>query len=328
MRRALLVAAALAVPTLGVAQIPTGTVQFVEPGTTNDIVHGQWINATKCANQATTNVVLQWTVQMATGASYPSNGSYQIYAANQDMPANTIECPKLSVSASGLIANPVGVSITGQLQNVANVTETVQAFLTAVQQTSCNITSDVTIYVCVQLRDSNNTSVGFAKGQLYFSIAAPAAPTNVSVSPLETGKLRVTWSAPGGSPPAYDYIVRAHSVLTPTPPAPPDPTTQDPLDTAQHQAGPTDPNVTQATLSGLTDGVMYAVYVAARSKAANESVPPAGPAYGVPKPVRDFWDVYRATPGAVEQGGCATAGAGSLALAGLATVVAGLRRRG
>jgi hypothetical protein len=320
MRRALLLAAALAVPAHAAAQaIPAGTVQFVEPGTTNDIVHGQWINATKCAAQATTDVVLQWTVQMAASTPFPSGGSYQIYAANQDMAANTIECPKLSVSASGLVANPVGEPRTALTQGMTDVHETVQKFLTAVNQTSCAITSQVIIYVCVQLT-SGTTSVGFAKGQLKFSVAKPGTPTSVSAEPIESTKLRVKWSAPTGDPQAYDYIVTAHSAMSPTD------LTKNPKDVTDYRIGPTDPHASEVTLGGLTDDVLYAVYVTARSEAANEGNP-AGPAFGIPQVVRDFWDEYRSTPGAVEQGGCATAGAGSLAIAGLAALIVARRRR-
>ncbi len=323
MRRALLLATALAVPAVAAAQ-STGEVQFVEPGTTNDIVHGAWINAAKCAAQTSTDVILQWKSTVAPGA----NGKYQIFAANQDMAANSIECPKQPNDSTSLKAGQVGVDITDQLnQNITGVHETVAAFLTPVGQTSCDITTTVVIFVCVQAVDSSGKSVGFAKGQLKFEVTKPGAPTSVSASPLESGKLRVTWAAPTGSPAAYDYIVTAHSVLTPTPPAPPDPTTEDPRDPNDHVAGPTEPRATSATLGGLTDGVMYAVYVIARSEAANQSDPPGGPAYGTPRPVRDFWDVYSATPGAVEQGGCSTAGAGPLALAGLVTLLAALRRR-
>ncbi len=318
MRRALLLLAALAVPALGAAQtVPAGVVQFVEPGTTNDIVHGQWINATKCANQATTNVVLQWTATQP----WVTGGSYQIYAANQDMASGTNKCPFPSNTSTGLVANMVGNPITNQpFQSVSNITETVQAFLTAVEQTSCNITSTITIYVCVQENDASGTAIGFAKGQLKFEITPPGVPTGVSAGPIETGKLEVSWTQPNSSPQAYDYIMYAQSVTSPTV------STPDARDPALHTAGPTDPYQTSGTIGGLTDGVTYAVTVVARSQAANLS-DPGGPAYAVPQVVNDFWDQYRQTPGAVETGGCATAGAGSLALLGLAAVLAALRRR-
>ncbi len=199
MRRALLLAAAVAVPALAAAQtVPAGVVQFVEPGTTNDIVHGAWINATKCANRTAMNVQLQWTATVA----WPGSGaSYQIYAANQDMTGSSIECPKLSNTSTGLIANPVGNPITNQpYQSVSGVTETVDAFLTAMQQSSCNITTTITIFVCVQLTNSGGTSVGFAKGQLKFEVAPPGAPTGVTAGPLDTGTLEVSWTQPNSSP--------------------------------------------------------------------------------------------------------------------------------
>ncbi|HEX9050723.1 MAG TPA: fibronectin type III domain-containing protein [Anaeromyxobacter sp.] len=318
MRRPLLLVAALAMPALGAAQtVPTGVVQFVEPGTTNDIIHGAWINATKCANQATTNVILQWTATQA----WVTGGSYQINAANQDLPSNSTTCPFQNNSSTGLYAAKIGVPITNQpFKSVSGIQEPVSAFLAAVNQTSCSITSTVTIYVCVQQLDQNGAAIGYAKGQLKFEVTPPGAPTGVTAGPLDTGALEVSWTQPNSSPQAYDYLIEAQSVTSPAD------STPDARDPALHTAGPTDPYQTHGTIGGLTDGVMYAVTVIARSQAANESGP-GGPAYAVPQVVNDFWDQYRQTPGAVERGGCATAGAGPLALLGLAALVAALRRR-
>ncbi len=303
MRRALLLAA-VAAPALAVAQtIPAGMVQFVEPGTTNDVLHGQWINAAECASQATTNVVMQWTAS----AQMPAGGSYQIYAANQDAQSG-IECPKTSNSSSGLIANPIGIPIIGALQTVANHVEMVDAFLAAVVQTSCSNTVDVPIYVCVQLRDSTGTSVGFAKGTLTLSVTRPAPPTVLSVTPAGDAALQVSWTPPSGDPPAYDFVV----VATAEPP--------DPRDPAAHHAV-TDPFALSYRVSGLVNDVPYAIQVLARSQAGNESAPspaivatPVAPGTAIPRP-----------PGS--GGGCAAGAASPVALLAVAALLARLRRR-
>ncbi len=304
MTRALLVAA-LAVPALGAAQpVPVGQVWFVEPGAPDDLVHGQWINATECANQATTDVVLRWTGT----AMFPAGGSYQIYASNQDVPASSFECAKASNGSTGLVASPVGVPITDQpFQSVTDVPETVQAFLTAAGGTSCDVTGTVTIYVCVQERDSTGATVGCAKGRLILDVAPPAAPTGVAAAAAGDGALQVSWTPPTGDPPAYDYRISASADAA--------------ADPNVHTAT-TDPFTSSYVLAGLVDGVPYDVQVVARSQAGNESAPSAAV---TATPIAPGVVPGPRPPG--DAGSCGTGGAGPIALLGLTALLARSRSR-
>jgi hypothetical protein len=80
--------------------------------------------------------------------------------------------------------------------------------------------------------------------------------------------------------------------------------------------------------SGVVDGLVneqeYEVMVFARSASGTAS-DPSEAVLGTPKPVDDFWEVYRKA-GGTENGGCGGP-AGPLALAGLAGVVLAARRR-
>ena len=82
---------------------------------------------------------------------------------------------------------------------------------------------------------------------------------------------------------------------------------------------------TNNRVTGLTNGVTYAVTVRSVSAGGNQSVATAAVS-GTPEKVSDFWDQYTKAKGP-EQGGCGGGPAGLVSLLGVALVLRGLRRR-
>ncbi len=123
---------------------------------------------------------------------------------------------------------------------------------------------------------------------------------------------RFSWTAPAGSPAAYDYRIVA--------------TAQTPADDpgSPHQA--TDIRALSYVMGGLVVGVTYDIAVYGRTQAGNEG--PAGTTTGKSVVVADFWDVYHDPPyGGRDSGGCSAGAAGPVALLGVAALLARLRRR-
>jgi uncharacterized protein (TIGR03382 family) len=80
-------------------------------------------------------------------------------------------------------------------------------------------------------------------------------------------------------------------------------------------------------LGGLVNGVVYQVRVFAFSTADNRSdFDPANAVTGIPQPVDDFFETYRAA-GGVEEGGCASGAAGPVAIGAVALLLAMVVRR-
>jgi MYXO-CTERM domain-containing protein len=167
-----------------------------------------------------------------------------------------------------------------------------------------------TVFICAHW-DSPTPKVGKAVGQFKIQVAKPAAPTGVSAESGD-GKLIVRWSASTGSPNADRYFARATPLVGGVP-------TGSPVDSVLT-------NSTNVTLGGLTNNTTYEVVVFALSVGRNPSDASAA-AQGTPIATDDFWEHYRTQPGAREQGGCASGGAGPLAILGVAALLARARRR-
>jgi hypothetical protein len=174
--------------------------------------------------------------------------------------------------------------------------------------TTCGTTA--TINVCVQhVGTASTTPKGYALGTVTYEAVAPPVPVSVSVQPGDSS-LFVTWAAGTSTGvAAASYNVTA----TPASGAP----------TVQGYTGRSNNRI-----SGLINGVTYAVTVTAVSAGGNESVASSPAVSGTPEPVSGFWEQYK-NAGGVEQGGCSGGPAGVLALLGVALALAmrGLRRR-
>jgi hypothetical protein len=307
MRRALLLAAALAAPAVARAQtVPAGGILFEDAN--NDLVHGPFISAAECGDPSA-QVFLSWSTQLNTGQSFPADAKYTVYASNKQ-PTDT-NCIKAN-NGTDTFAGPIGQTISGQRQTVSNLPFTIAEFVT-VSGYNCGIQADTPIYVCVQAYlNDGTTAIGLAKGTLTLSTSAPGSPTGVNATPADDGALTVSWTAPSSNVLAYDYRVTA--VASPA----------DPRDTTTHQA--TNIRALSFTMRGLVNEVQYQISVYARSQAGNENETPAQ-GFGTPVAVANFWTVYHDAFGGQEKGGCSSGAAGPVALLGVAALLAALRRR-
>ncbi len=312
MRRAWLLAL-LALPALGAAQTPpTPTKGNITYATEALTAIDKYINAAECRSGT---ITLRWAISYDTGKSAADLVSFQLYASDHTTTSavTTGACPTTNDDKGviGLHAGSVGDRITG-----TNLTDPSPAlvFDTDVIATvsglgSCNM-ADTDVMLCVQARDSVGT-IGTARTTLTVSTAAPSAPTNASATPGDQA-LNVSWSPSQGDPAAEYYIAEARTATG-----------------SQTSGAVSAGSGTMSTrIEGLTNGVVYDVFVTAYSTADNPSVPPDFAGTASPEPVNDFWKTYK-NAGGREQGGCASgagaAGALGLLLAAASLVV--LRRR-
>lgn len=299
MRRVLLVALLLAAPA-ALAQT-SGQIRFVEGE--DDIVRGPWISRAECEDPSAT-VTLDWNTQLVDVTSFPADASYFVYASNKQ--AQDTTCITEPDSNANTFAAQIGTEITGEDQFVTNRSFVIADLLQARGTTSCDVTGEVPVYVCIQAKQGD-TIVGVAKGTIKLQVTPPGTPQNLAAIPADDAALKLTWDPPAGDPRAYDYRIEATATGQPT------------------VGATTGPSAQSHVIEGLALDVPYTIRVWARSEAGNESETPAETS-GTPVPVSDFWDVYTAAGGR-EQGGCASGSAGSLAILGLAGLLAALRRR-
>ena len=295
--------ALLAAPIAAGAQTPTiGQVLFPDDD--------QYIGQAECTGDA--EMGLSWLVALESGQAYPVvNPLYAIYTSNDP------DCADTNTSTGD-----VTVAVQTDIPGAVGTTPRVQAYpgltgdpapvvsrFTSPLSLGCS-SADTTVYVCVRLTAQGETTVrGTAKGYFRLQLAAPNAPTGVSVRPSESA-LVVSWTASTGTVTVKDYQARATNVA-------------DPGDV--HASGWV--SGTSARIEGLVNGTFYDVVVVARSLGDNESVEAAAPAPVAPVPVDDFWEHYVAAGGR-EEGGCTTGGgAGALAALGLVALRALGRRR-
>ncbi len=303
--RPALVAAVLAAPALAAAQtVPSGSILFSKGPSGEDLVHGPWIDLAECADASAT-VNLSWSTALPPGASWPGLVTFQIYASNR--PHAPPSCTTAANAGDGTVAGPVGapMTTTGQTQTLVPLST---ATFVQTAGLTCDVAADFPIYVCVQAFDTSNSIVGYALGMLTLSTSAPAAPADVGWS-ARPGGLGVAWSAPSGSPVAYDFRVVAEA----DPP--------DARDAAAHEL--TDVVALSSELIGLVPGVQYRVQVYARSRAGNESLPAETLGTPAALPTPDFWEGFSSVGCGCGQG----AGGPSALLAVLATLAARRGRR-
>jgi uncharacterized protein (TIGR03382 family) len=302
MRRAL-VLAALVAPALAVAQsvpAPPGGVVEIDNFNSAAVPQASYVNEAQCAGGL---MNLEWNILAATG------GTYRLFASNTE-PGEGGFCPEENDSAAspqvfaGSILPAGSVVVEGQAQG-----ETVSgATVATAAQRACSAAGEgQVIWICAHWYNANGARSGAASGRFLVQVAAPAPPTGVSAGSGDT-RLHVRWDAStGGAVTADRYVAEATPVAG-------GPAIRSESVAAQ-----------SVTLSGLVNDQEYSVVVFALSVGRNESEPSAA-VTGTPRPVDDFFEVYRRTPGAREEGGCGAGGTGPLALVAVG-LLALLRRR-
>jgi len=303
--RLLALLGALAAPALGVAQ----SIGAIIGDEGDDL----FINADECAGGSGATIDLAWRVK---GTS--TSGVYRMFASNK-APTTTdgievcaTENETTSSTFAGRVLTTSGEELVAQAADATgNATFPIESFV-LVSNRTCD--TDATIHVCVHhysyQTGTQNPDLSSVKASavatLTLSVGKPAAPVDVMVNPGDK-RLYVEWTAgSGGGAEASDFLIQA----TPTSGTSPVRT-----DTATGTSGIVD---------GLVNEQEYEVVVFARSASGTRS-DPSEAVLGTPKPVADFWEVYKDAGGA-EVGGCG-GGAGPLALLGLAGVVLAARRR-
>jgi uncharacterized protein (TIGR03382 family) len=304
MRRALL-AAGVAIPQVVLA-VTAGSGQVLDTTNFNSTNGVSYINKAQCGGSD--SVHLQWNITALSGAAFGLNDVYKIFASNKAPTASNggtfcAESNDTNTSTSAGQVDSTAATLALQSLDVSGVTMAAKA------NVPCDTSNEGTnVFVCTHWYDSSGTTrKGFAIGTFQVQVKIPGVPTNVTVTPGD-GKLNVSWQAGIGETDSDHYVAEAflHG------------TTQ--LVATETTTG------TSATITGLSnDGPTYDVDVIAYSVGGNPSAASAKVLDVKPIPSADFWDVYK-DRGGVEQGGCASGSAGTLALLGVASLVA-LRRR-
>jgi hypothetical protein len=323
MRRALLLATVLAVPALGSAQnAPSGQITFTN---TDADPAASFINLAECNGTAATPVEINWTVP----AVAVTGMTFQLFASNK---VSTGNCPTTlpdnttTLVSVGQITNQSSLSVVNQPFDPALI-----ASALSLNQNACALTTDTTIFLCVNALDRNSVIIGSARGQMTLSTYAPDVKPKLTGVGAGNGALTPAWSQNGSTNTQW-YRVQLVSMANPA--ARPDPSWFDPSGgyTAFH---PSDPsrhysgyvNGSEVRVGGLQNGVTYAAAVTGYTAAYNASVLDAsGIGTGVPEVSYDLWQVYQ-MDGGRETGGCSGGAAGPIGLALLAGALALTRRR-
>lgn len=320
MGRASLLLAVLLAPAVAAAQAVAPTPnpgQITFPDEVSTPTDG-FINAEECASGT---IRLSWRALLDTGRSAAEITEYQLYAANKTTEG---ACPTRDGAGddASLVAGPVGITIEDELTDpMLDVEFATSEIAVAAGKDTCDAVANEEIALCIQARASG-ADIGTARGRLTLSLTKPGSPTGVSASPGERA-LNVSWNrvdSTSTTPAAEGYVVDATVVGTTT-------DAFDPV--AIHTSGriTSSDERPDVRLGGLVNGVVYQVRVFAFSTADNRSdFDPANAVTGIPQPVDDFFETYRAA-GGVEEGGCASGAAGPVAIGAVALLLAMVVRR-
>jgi uncharacterized protein (TIGR03382 family) len=303
--RRVLVMAILSAPAVAAAAVSAGPNQVVEIDNFSAVTGFSYVNAAQCADsQANPLVQLEWQIP-----AFTTGGTYKVVASNTAPSASTTPpntCPDTDdVPTQGVRAGSVdSTSATLPVQQLA-----VAGSLIVSRSGSVCTGADENkeVFVCVHWDSPTQNKAGVATGRFRIQTAAPSPPTGVSASPAD-GRLIVRWTASTGSTLADRYFARATPVGGGT------------------SADSATTNGTTVDIGGLTNNTTYDVVVFAVSIGGNASAASAA-AQGTPLPSDNFWEFYRNQSGANEQGGCASGGAGALALLFVAAGLVLSRRR-
>ncbi|MFO0585327.1 MAG: fibronectin type III domain-containing protein [Anaeromyxobacter sp.] len=308
-RSLLALAGALALPAAGLADTP-GLGQVV-PANGED----QYFNKAECSS-ATAQIELSWLMSTAI-----TSGIYRIYATNtapvtsttggvtQCEIADKASTPPVyagQISPPGdIVVGPSDVQMTRKV-NLALLANAATADATA----NCAVDNTI-VYVCVHFIRyitpgvPADTVTASATGKLILSTAQPSAPLRPTLK-IGDGRLYVSWTAGAAGAAVVDYLVEAKPV------------------TGTAATRTKTSTVTSATVDGLENDTEYAVTVYARSVSGTKS-DPSDAVNGIPRHVKDFWELYQ-DQGGPETGGCGGP-AGPLAMLGLAGLAALARAR-
>jgi hypothetical protein len=287
MLRRLALLLALLGPAAGQAQV-AGTVTVVPTA----------FGTADCSGGANSSksVLITWTVSINPVAT----DFYRILLSS------TSGCP---AGSAVLADNVLALGATQSYPTVGTLTRT--DFLTAAGITSCTA---ATIYVCVELwpalgGGSGATPRATATGNVKLEVLPPPVPVGVAVEPGDSS-LFVSW----GEGTSTGVLANSWNVTATA--------TTNPADTHVQAFYGTSSN----RVTGLANGVTYAVSVTSVSVGGNESVASSPVVTGTPQPVAGFWEQYVAA-GGKDPGGCAGGPAGAVSLLVAALALRGLRRR-
>lgn len=329
MRRALLLATVLAVPTLGAAQA-AGTMSFTN---TDADPKASTINIAECRS-GTATVQISWAPTNAAGTG---TVTYQLFASNKPMTRDnfagldeTKQCPAEGANTTnGTLVVKVGNELTNPTTLVNQPFPTARMAAALVSSTvpdPCANGGTTTIYLCMAGK-VGGVEFGTARATITLALTTPDNVPSLG-TPIAPGNgaLTPTWS--DSSTNATWHQVKAISTLDPAALTTLDfdPATAhsiDPRDTVPHTSGFVSGD--SVRLTGLQNGVTYAVMVTGFTEDYNPG-PPSNIGSGTPEITRSFWDTYK-DAGGPETGGCSSGLAGPLALALLAGTLALARRR-
>jgi uncharacterized protein (TIGR03382 family) len=283
--------------------------QTTLPNATTALVTTQGISG--LANQAeciSTTSTSTWSIVSSVTPVLVNGDKYRLGAATQS--AGCI--------SSGTIPAGIGqdVTATGVTQVITGVF--VSAMATTASVGSCSQANDVPIVLCVYYLPAGATTNWqlVSQGTFVYQLAIPPKPTISSVTP---GDSQLSVSVVAGTPTATETATKSVTYrVTCTPSA---------GGGAPSTGGPS--NVGSVICGGLTNSTAYTVTAQASSQAGNSGAVSnvTGPdASTTPLPFLNFWQIYK-DQGGVEQGGCSTGGAGSLAPALALLGLLAVRRR-
>jgi MYXO-CTERM domain-containing protein len=310
MRRVLL-AVAVALP-MGALAVTAPNGQVVEITNFDPTVGTggvSYVNKAHC--DGTAQLQLEWLIA---NTGFAQGDLYKLFASDTDPRGSTTgECAvKDETTPTTIHAGPVGsIDATTALASTSIAASTVVGpAATSATDVTCDAGSENTnVFICAHWTSSGGATKGVAVGQFQVQLLAPNAPGGVSVEGGDS-TLRVSWTANGTSPTrTHHYVARAYLAGSP-----------DVVKSSPDATG------NSTTITDLENGIVYDVDVVAFSPGGNPSPPSPKQVNVMPVPSGDFWDVYKAR-GGVEQGGCASGSAGTLALLGVASLVAMRRRK-
>jgi hypothetical protein len=310
MRRALLLATLLAVPSLAAAQA-AGEVIF-QTSRTKPLT----INKSECDPATGSTVTIRWSPRFLIGfTSAPIGGTYIIYGANQGPSGDT--CPTQSNTTTNLT---VGVVADQNPLNPGGTTALIST--SALIQAAGKSCADegAAVFICIQgVQGGTNalaTNFGISTAQVTISTIPPPAPSITGIMPGNNA-LSVSWEAGGTTTTTTALTQNVAFEATP-------------VDTVGNLIGGpvVSPrfSASPARFEKLVNNQGYSVRARAFSDADNVSTLSDPAVIGTPEHVNDFWDMYKAAGGR-DSGGCSSGLAGPLGLGILIATLALARRR-
>lgn len=302
--RRLLLAAAVLVPLAVVAAIVIDDGQVIDVDNYNAVATAptSYINLDQCNDRAP--LKLEWKIHKT--SALLAAGTYKLFASSiqpYDQGENVNYCPEAPSTGTG---TDVHAGLLGdQIARTRDIQDAERSGAEAARLANVDCTSDGgVVYICAHLYDG--TRKGYASGRFEVQVAAPDPPAITAASAAGEDRVAVEWTRSTGGVQVDHYRAVA-------------------MDAAGAEVGWATTEGTSATISGLTLGTTYTIVVYAYSLGGNQSDASA-PRMATPAPVLDFWEAYK-TAGGTDDGGCASGGAGPLALLGVASLLLLRRRR-